>query len=95
MKMNQVELLQHDTATANSSERARVVCARAKELEEAGKFEDARLALSEFWQRIGDRPEVEGLDGAVRAEVLLRVGALSGWIGSARQIPGADRKSVV
>ncbi len=90
MKMNQVELLQQDTATATNSELAPIVCARAKELEEAGKFEDARLALSEFWQRIGDRPRVEGLDGAVRAEVLLRVGALSGWIGSARQIPGAQ-----
>jgi len=90
MKMNQVELLQDNTATDTRGERARAGCARAKGLEEAGKFEDARLALTEFWQRIGDRPRVEGLGGAVRAEVLLRVGALSGWIGSARQIPGAQ-----
>jgi tetratricopeptide (TPR) repeat protein len=89
MKMNQVELV-HDMGAATLAERAALVCERAKELEEAGKFEDARLALSEFWQRIGDRPRVDGLAGAVRAEVLLRVGALSGWIGSARQIPGAQ-----
>ena len=90
MKMNQVELLQVEAVTATSSERARIACARAKELEEAGKFDEARSALSEFWQRIGDRPRVEGLAGAVRADVLLRIGALSGWIGSARQIPGAQ-----
>lgn len=90
MKMNQVELLQNDAVTTTTSEQARRACARAKQLEEAGKFEDARSALSEFWQRIGDRPRLEGLEGAVRAEVLLRVGALSGWIGSAKQIPGAQ-----
>jgi tetratricopeptide (TPR) repeat protein len=90
MKMNQVELLQHNAVTATSSERAWAACERAKELEEAGKFEDARSALNELWQRIGDRPNLDGLDGAISAEVLLRVGALSGWIGSARQIPGAQ-----
>ena len=90
MKINQVESLHNDALTGTSSERAEVLCAQAKELEEAGKFEDARLALGEFWQRIGDRPKLEGLDEPVRAEMLLRVGALSGWIGSARQIPGAQ-----
>lgn len=90
MKMNQVELLQHNAVIATSSERARAACERAKELEEAGKFEDARSALNELWQRIGDRPNLDGLDGAISAEVLLRVGALSGWIGSASQIPGAQ-----
>lgn len=69
---------------------ALVSCARAQELEEAGKFEEARLALAEFWQRIGDHPKVEGLESPVRAELLLRVGTLSGWLGSAKQIPGAQ-----
>ena len=90
MRMSHLDSLPHETLTATSSERVPELCARAKELEEAGKFEDARLALGEFWQRVGDRPKLEGLDGASRAELLLRVGALSGWIGSARQIPGAQ-----
>src|SRR5687767_8145422 len=90
MKMNQVDLLQQDVLINTTYERVLGACALAKELEEAGKFEDARLALSEFWQRIGDRPRLEGLEGAARGELLLRVGALSGWIGSARQIPGAQ-----
>src|SRR6185503_7833012 len=64
--------------------------AQARELEETGKYEDARSLLSEFWQWIGDRPKLDGLDDAVRAELLLRVGTLSGWLGSASQIPGAQ-----
>ena len=70
--------------------RAQAACARAKEREEAGEFEEAREAISEFWQRIGERPQVKGLDEIARAEVFLRAGALSGWIGSARQISGAQ-----
>jgi hypothetical protein len=90
MKINQLETLQLDELTATRSGKAGVLCARAKQLEEAGKFEEARLALGEFWQRVGDRPKVEGLDDPSRAALLLRAGALSGWIGSARQIPGAQ-----
>src|SRR6266545_687962 len=90
MKMTEMESLQHETTTGTTSERARAVCARAKELEEAGKLEDARLALGEFWQHIGDRPSLNGIDLPVQADLLLRVGAISGWLGSARQIPGAQ-----
>jgi len=90
MKIKHVASLQSDTLATTIGERAPELCARAKTLEEAGKFEDARLVLSEFWQRIGERPKLDGLDRPVRAELLLRVGALSGWIGSANQIPGAQ-----
>jgi tetratricopeptide (TPR) repeat protein len=72
------------------SMRAQTACARAKELEEAGEFETARDAIGEFWQRVGDPPQVKGLDEIARAHLLLRAGALSGWIGSARQISGAQ-----
>ena len=81
---------QRNDATSSLADRAQLVCARAKELEEAGEFEDARGAISEFWQRIGDRPQVEGLDNINRAEVLLRAGVLTGWIGSTRQLSGAQ-----
>jgi len=84
-----VSSTQNDT-TFSLSLRAQSACERAKELEEAGEFEDAREAISEFWHRIGEIPQVEGLDEVARAEVLLRAGALSGWIGSARQITGAQ-----
>jgi tetratricopeptide (TPR) repeat protein len=76
--------------TRNVNERAQTACAHAKDLEELGEFEAAREALSEFWQRIGERPKVAGLNVIGQAEVFLRAGALSGWIGSARQVPGAQ-----
>lgn len=90
MRINQVKSLPQEAPSVTRNELARVFCAQAKTLEEAGKFEDARLALGELWQRIGDRPKLDGLDEPTRGEVLLRVGALSGWIGSTRQIPGAQ-----
>jgi tetratricopeptide (TPR) repeat protein len=90
MKIDSVVSSTQNDTTFGLSLRAQSVCARAKELEEAGEFEEARGAISEFWQRIGDRPQVRGLDEIARAEVLLRAGALSGWIGSANQITGAQ-----
>lgn len=89
MKLDSVTSVKNAT-TFSLSMRAQTACAHAKGLEEAGEFEDAREAMSEFWQRIGERPRVEGLDEIARAEVLLRAGALSGWIGSTRQITGAQ-----
>jgi tetratricopeptide (TPR) repeat protein len=81
----------YDSVLVSSlSDRALALCARAKDLEEAGEFEDARATISEFWQRIGERPRVEGLTAIAQAELLLRAGALSGWIGSAGQISGAQ-----
>lgn len=90
MKIDSKVSVQQQNRTSSLSERARDVCATAKALEEAGEFEDARAAMSEFWQRIGERPQVDGLDERARAEVLLRTGALSGWIGSSRQVAGAQ-----
>ncbi len=90
MRLDSIVSLKTNGTTFSLSLGAQSVCARAKELEEAGEFEDAREAISEFWQRIGDRPLVEGLDEIARAEVLLRAGALSGWIGSAGQLSGAQ-----
>jgi len=90
MKIGQMETTTTNTLITATGERARELCAQARDLEEAGKYEDARAVLSDFWQRIGDRPRLDGLAGAVKAELLLRVGTLSGWLGSAGQIPGAQ-----
>jgi len=79
-----------DISSVDQLERARLRCRLAKELEEAGDYEGARAAMSELWQRIGDHPRVDDLDQHTSAEVLLRAGSLSGWIGSASQIDGAQ-----
>ena len=83
-------LRQLDTPGLSHNEIAELRCRLAKELEEAGNYEAARNALGELWQRIGERPKIEGLDQQVAAEVLLRVGSLTGWIGSAQQIESAQ-----
>src|SRR5215204_3527699 len=65
-------------------------CEKSRELERAGDYEGARSALGKLWSRIGDRPRLAELPVDTQAEVLWRVGALSGWLGSANQIPGAQ-----
>lgn len=74
----------------NLDERVRLRCQQAQELKEKGDYEGARRAMSEVWERVGERPQLEGLDQETRAEVLLCAGTLSGWIGSAQQINGAQ-----
>jgi tetratricopeptide (TPR) repeat protein len=65
-------------------------CLLAKQLENLGRYEEARQALSSFWRAIGTRPNLQNLDRATQAELLLRAGTLSGWIGSANQITNAQ-----
>jgi CheY-like chemotaxis protein/vacuolar-type H+-ATPase subunit H len=85
------ELLRHlEDPNLSSNQRVQIRCQLARQLEEAGDYEAARETLEEFWQRVGERPVLDGLDAETSAEVLLRVGALTGWIGSAKQIEGAQ-----
>src|ERR1043165_2413630 len=72
------------------SERARLRIHLSKELEESGKYEEAREALRELWPHVSERPALNGLDAATRAEGLRRVGVLMSCIGSAKQIEGAQ-----
>ncbi|HEU4507203.1 MAG TPA: tetratricopeptide repeat protein [Pyrinomonadaceae bacterium] len=69
---------------------AQLSCELAKELEEKGEYEEARKALGNYWQHLGERPNVEGLDQGMAAEVLLRVGVLTGAIGSKNRIPESE-----
>jgi tetratricopeptide (TPR) repeat protein len=66
------------------------LCQRAKALEEVAEYEAAREAMHPYWNRIGHPPNLDGLSELESAHVLLRAGTLSGWIGSAQQIPGAQ-----
>lgn len=89
MKLESISLTKNDT-TFSLNMRAQAACSRAKALEESSDYDEAREAMSEFWRRIGERPRIAGLDEIARAEVLLRAGTLSGWLGSAGQITGAQ-----
>ncbi len=87
----QTQLLsQIDDSTLTRAERARLRCQLAKELEEAGNYEAAHGAMGDLWQGVGERPHLDGFDQHTAAEVLLRAGVLSGWIGSAKQTTDAQ-----
>ncbi len=72
------------------SEEALERCALAKRLEDMGNYEASRRALGELWQLVGDRPRLDHLDEKVCAEVMLRAGTLTGWLGSVNQIERAQ-----
>ena len=79
-----------DTPGLSLNERAHIRCRIAKQLEQAGDYDAASEAMAELWKGVGARPNLEGLDDKKKAEVLLRFGALTGWIGSANQIEGSQ-----
>ena len=91
MKLStQLTALREETRGLTTVERARRCCDLAKELEKAGEYEMACEALSEFWPERTGPLNLNDLDEAAKAEVLQRVGALSGWLGSTDQTEGSQ-----
>jgi CheY-like chemotaxis protein len=90
--VNSTKELLHQIADPRLSqnERAQLRCQLARQLEEEGNYEAAHEVMGDLWQRVGERPVVEGLDQETAADVLLRAGSLTGWLGSAKQIEGAQ-----
>ena len=90
---SQLATLQEQGRGLAPAERASLCCRLAKQLEKAGEYEAACEALSEFWpERVGT-PKLKGLDQATAAEVLLRVGALAGWLSSTDHAEGSQEKA--
>ena len=46
--------------------------------------------LHPFWKGLSFRPDTDGFTDEAKAELLLRTGTLTGWLGSAKQVPGAQ-----
>jgi two-component system response regulator AtoC len=90
--MNLATTLLHqiDEVGRTSDSRAQLRCALAQELEKAGNYETARQSLGKLWRGIGARPDLEGFEPRTQALILLRVGVLSGWLGSAHQVAGSQ-----
>lgn len=83
---SQTTAVRNDNRDLSVSERAELACQLAKNLEKAGRYEAAYEALSEFWPVRTREPNSTGLDDCLKAEILLRAGALAGCLGSAGQI---------
>jgi len=66
--------------------RAERCCEAAKLLEYKAEYEKARTLLGDYWSRIGERPNLAGLDQSTAGEVLLRAGVLTGFIETKHQL---------
>src|SRR5215207_4405812 len=82
-----------DNPSLTENERVLLRSRVAAEFIHKGQYEAAREALGELWPGVGQRPEVGHLPPAVGAEVLLQCGTLTGWLGSARHVPGAQEQA--
>src|SRR5882724_227727 len=78
--------LKNQSLDLSPRQRAELSCRIAKQFEKTGQYESAREALIEFWPAPDQEPKLEGLEDAIRADVLLRVGALAGWLGQTNQM---------
>src|SRR5215217_3763845 len=70
--------------------RVELCCELAKEFENKGEYEEAREVLSSLWPDIDQHPAVTGLEPSTAAEVLLRAGVLTGFIGGMNQTAEAQ-----
>jgi tetratricopeptide (TPR) repeat protein len=86
-------LRQLSNKNLSPNERAELRCQIARQYEDTGQHEAARQVMGELWQRIGEHPNVEGLEPSIAGEVLLRAGVLTGWIGSCNQVEGAQEEA--
>jgi len=66
------------------------LCELSKNLAEAGELEVACEVLQPFWPGLLHRPQTAGFNEDAKAELLLRAGMLTGWLGSAKQVAGAQ-----
>ncbi len=79
-----------ENQTLSVGGRAELCSELARDFENKGEYEKARKVLSPFWQRIGERPKLEGIEPSTAGELLLRAGVLTSAIGGRTQFTGAQ-----
>ena len=77
----------------SNNERVRLRCRLAREFEKSGNFDAACGAMDHLWAGLGRRPNIDLLDDFTAAEVLLRLGVLTGWIGNIRVVKGTQESA--
>jgi tetratricopeptide (TPR) repeat protein len=93
MNLRSSLLQQLEKPHLNLDQQTELRCQIAKDLEEVGDYEGAREALGGLWRGIGERPKIRGLVMNTAAEVILRAGTLTGWLGSCKQIEAAQESA--
>jgi tetratricopeptide (TPR) repeat protein len=86
-------LRQLESSLLSRNQKAELGCQIAKQLEDVGDYEGASEALDYFWRGMGERPHVERLNESTAAEVLLRAGTLTGWLGNCKQTAEAQEQA--
>jgi tetratricopeptide (TPR) repeat protein len=82
-----------DNPSLSVDRHAELCCDIARDFENKGEYEEARKVLSGYWRRIGEKPKLSGLEESTAAEVLLRAGVLTGYVGSKNQIEDAQENA--
>jgi tetratricopeptide (TPR) repeat protein len=93
MNLADERLRELDNPSLTENERALIRCRVAADFIHRGQYEAAREALGELWLGVGQRPPVSKLPPAVEAEVMLQCGTLTGWLGSAHNVSGAQEQA--
>ncbi len=93
MNLADERLKELDNPSLTEHERILLRCRVAADFIHKGQYEAAREALGELWLGVGQRPPVSKLPPAVDAEVLLQCGTLTGWLGSVRNLSGAQEQA--
>jgi tetratricopeptide (TPR) repeat protein len=93
MTLADARLKELDNPSLTANERTLLRCRVAADFIHTGQYEAARESLGELWRGVGERPDVKKLPPVTAAEVLLQCGVLTGWLGSARKVSGAQEKA--
>lgn len=93
MTLRASRLHQLDDPNLGVNTRAELCCEIVKDFENKGEYEEAQKVLSGYWRHIDERPEVGNLELRVAAEVLLRAGVLTGFIGSKHQLAEGQERA--
>jgi tetratricopeptide (TPR) repeat protein len=93
MTLADQRLKELDNPSLTTNDRVMLRCRVAADFIHAGRYEAAGEALGELWRGVGERPDVKELKPTTAAEVLLQCGALTGWLGSARNVEGAQEQA--
>jgi tetratricopeptide (TPR) repeat protein len=93
MTLRASRLHQLDDPNLSVNTRAELCCEIVRDFENKGEYEEAQKVLSGYWQHIDERPEVGNLEPRVAAELLLRAGVLTGFIGSKHQLAEGQERA--
>src|SRR3954467_1173893 len=93
MTLADERLKELDNPSLTATDKILLRCRIAADFTHKGQYEAAREALGELWLGVGQRAPLGEYPPAVRAEVLLQCGTLSGWLGSVGNVAGAQEEA--